>query len=383
MTTTRTLIADDQPDVIDALRLLLKNEGFQTEAAQSPAAVLDKVRSRSFDLVLMDLNYTRDTTSGNEGLDLLARIQAIDHTLPVVAMTAWASVDLAVEAMRRGVCDFVLKPWENSQLVRTLRRQIERGRSNRMQLRQEREEVEDAQAAGLALLPRSIPDIPGFQIAASSQPARTLSGDYFDVLGFDEGKLAVSIGDVIGKGVSAALLMSNVQATVRALATPSIQPRELAAKLNQSILGNTTRGKFVTFFYGILDSRAGTLNYTNAGHCAPVLVRSTGEVARLEAGGAVLGVFSEWSYQQAEVTLAPGDRLLLFTDGITEAENAVVTSLDGEEFGEQRLVELAVALREQDANGIKDRILQNLAEFTAGNRQDDATLVVVSRSRIG
>lgn len=178
MNTTRTLIADDQPDVLEALRLLLKNEGFQTEAAQSPAAVLDKLRSNSFDLVLMDLNYTRDATSGNEGLDLLARIQAIDHTLPVVAMTAWASVDLAVEAMRRGVCDFVLKPWENSQLVLTLKNQMEKGRSKRTQLRQEREEFEDAHAAGLALLPRSIPEIPGFQIAAASQAARSLSGDF-------------------------------------------------------------------------------------------------------------------------------------------------------------------------------------------------------------
>jgi sigma-B regulation protein RsbU (phosphoserine phosphatase) len=373
MNTTRTLIADDQPDVLEALRLLLKSEGFQTEAAHSPAAVLDKLRSHSFDLVLMDLNYTRDTTSGNEGLDLLARIQSIDHTLPVVAMTAWASVDLAVEAMRRGVCDFVLKPWENAQLVRTLKSQMEKGRSKRTQLRQEREESEDAHAAGLALLPRSIPDIPGFQISAASQAARSLSGDYFDVLELGEGKVALSIGDVIGKGVSAALLMSNVQATVRALAAPSAQPAELAAKLNRSILRNTTRGKFVTFFYGVLDAGTGVFTYSNAGHCAPILVRSNGEVTRLEAGGAVLGVFSEWSYDQAEVSLAPGDRLILFTDGISEAANALQ-----EEFGEERLAQLAVAARDGSAEQIKDRVLETAAAFTGGSRQDDATLVVVT-----
>jgi phosphoserine phosphatase RsbU/P len=373
MNTTRTLIADDQPDVLEALRLLLKNEGFQTEAAQSPAAVLDKLRSDSFDLVLMDLNYTRDTTSGNEGLDLLARIQAIDHTLPVVAMTAWASVDLAVEAMRRGVCDFVLKPWENSQLVRTLKNQMEKGRSKRTQLRQEREEFEDAHAAGLALLPRSIPDIAGFQIAAASRAAGSLSGDYFDVLDLGDGKAALAIADVIGKGVPAALLMSNLQATVRAVATPFTQPSELTARLNHSILRNTTRGKFVTFFYGVLDSRTATFTYTNAGHGAPMVIRSSGEVARLEACGAVLGVFSEWSYEQAEVTLAPGDRLLLFTDGITEAANSIE-----EEFGEERLEELAVALRERDAAEIKDRILENVAAFTAGSKQDDATLLVLA-----
>lgn len=373
MTSARTLIADDQPDVLEALRLLLKNEGFHTEAAQSPAAVLDKLRSDSFDLILMDLNYTRDTTSGNEGLDLLARIQAIDDTLPVVAMTAWASVDLAVEAMRRGVCDFVLKPWENSQLVRTLKCQVEKGRNKRRQLRREREEFEDAHAAGLALLPRGIPEIPGFQIAAASQAARTLSGDYFDVLDLGEGKLALAIGDVIGKGVPAALLMSNVQATVRALVTPSLEPSDLAAKLNQSIRRNTTQGKFVTFFCGVLDSASRTLTYTNAGHCAPIVVRSSGAVERLEAGGAVLGVFAEWSYEQAAVTLAPGDRLLLFTDGITEAENG-----SQEEFGEDRLVKTATSLRTQSAAAMKGQILGAVERFTDGRRQDDATLVVAA-----
>src|SRR5258708_23452169 len=127
-TTPRTLIADDQPDVLEALRLLLKGEGYQTEAVTSPAAVIEAIKQRDFDLVLMDLNYARDTTSGSEGLDLLSRIRAVDSTLPVVVMTAWGSVDLAVEAMRRGVRDFVQKPWENSRLLNTLRTQIEMGR---------------------------------------------------------------------------------------------------------------------------------------------------------------------------------------------------------------------------------------------------------------
>src|SRR5262245_49245878 len=105
----RTLIADDQPDVLEALGLLLKGEGFQTEAVTSPAAVLDAIKSNNFDLLLMDLNYARDTTSGQEGLDLLTHVQEIDSSLPIVVMTAWGSVELAVEAMRRGVRDFVLK----------------------------------------------------------------------------------------------------------------------------------------------------------------------------------------------------------------------------------------------------------------------------------
>ncbi|MBV8818340.1 MAG: sigma-54-dependent Fis family transcriptional regulator [Acidobacteriaceae bacterium] len=135
----RVLIADDQPDVLEALRLLLKGEGFQIESAQSPSAVLAAIEARDFDCVIMDLNYSRDTTSGQEGLDLLTRIQAIDGILPVVVMTAWGSVKLAVEAMRRGARDFIQKPWENERLVSIIRTQIDLRNALRRTMRLEAE----------------------------------------------------------------------------------------------------------------------------------------------------------------------------------------------------------------------------------------------------
>jgi DNA-binding NtrC family response regulator len=127
----RILIADDQPDVLEALRLLLKSEGYQIEAAVSPAGVLQAAGSKDFDVALIDLNYARDTTSGQEGLDLLRQLQALDSALPVVVMTAWGSVDLAVETIRRGARDFVQKPWENARLLTILRTQIELSRALR------------------------------------------------------------------------------------------------------------------------------------------------------------------------------------------------------------------------------------------------------------
>ncbi len=142
----RILIADDQADVLAALRLLLKGERFQTEAAASPAGVLKAVDAQEFDVVLIDLNYARDTTSGSEGLDLLSRIQSRDPTLPIVVMTAWGSVDLAVEAMRRGARDFIQKPWDNARLLAVLRTQVELAAALR---RGERLEAEN-----LALLDR-------------------------------------------------------------------------------------------------------------------------------------------------------------------------------------------------------------------------------------
>ena len=121
----RILIADDQPDVLEALRLLLKRDGYKIESAESPGQALQMVENRDYDVAIIDLNYTRDTTSGQEGLDLLAKVQAVDSMLPVIVMTAWGSVDIAVEAMRRGARDFIQKPWENERLSSIVRTQLE------------------------------------------------------------------------------------------------------------------------------------------------------------------------------------------------------------------------------------------------------------------
>src|SRR5579863_3214640 len=207
----------------------------------------------------------------------------------------------------------------------------------------------------------------------TTQPFRSLSGDYFDIVELGEDKLALSIGDVTGKGVPAALLMSNVQASVRLLASERTTPAEMAEKLNRSISLNTTAGKFVTFFYCVVDIRARKLTYTSAGHCAPILIRANGEVLRLEVGGAVLGVLPDWQYEQAEIALESGDRLLLFTDGVTEAANS-----REEEFGEERLIQLSSALRDRSAHELKNRVMQTVSSFTGGRAQDDATLVVAA-----
>src|SRR5437899_5072188 len=135
----RVLIADDQPDVLEALRLLLKGEGYRLESAGSPAAILESIDAIEYDAVLMDLNYARDTTSGQEGLDLLSQLRSHDPTLPVIVMTAWGSVEVAVEAMRRGARDFVQKPWENARLLTIVRTQVELARALRRQQRLEAE----------------------------------------------------------------------------------------------------------------------------------------------------------------------------------------------------------------------------------------------------
>lgn len=370
---SRILIADDQQDLIDALRLLLKGDSIDVCGATSPDAALAAVDGSPFDLLLMDLNYTADTTSGREGFDLLSRVQAIDPLLPVIVMTGWGSVDLAVEVMRRGVRDFVQKPWDNQHLLSTLRHEIEQGRARRQRLAADRRELEEARRIQRKLLPASLPQMNGWEIAASWQPAAGVGGDCYDAIPFGAGRFGVSIADVVGKGIPAALLMSNLQAAVRAFATGAAQPAEICQQVNRILCGHIAEGRFISFFYCLLDEEVGTLTYANAGHYPPILVRSDGAVERLGAGGAVLGVFPDGAYEEGTTAVRDGDRLVLFTDGITEATNAA-----GEEYGEARLVDVVLANRSCSAPALQARLAQSVSHFSNNAFADDATLIVLA-----
>jgi len=378
----RTLIADDQPDVLAALRLLLKGAGYQTEAASSPKAVLDAIKKRNFDVVLIDLNYARDTTSGKEGLDLISRIQAEDNSLPIVVMTAWGSVDLAVEAMRRGVRDFVQKPWENSRLLQVLRTQIDQGRTSRRlrhdasQLRARSRELDfelnEAREIQARLMPSKAIHLEGFDVSCAWRAARTIGGDYLAAFPLGKDWAALCVADVAGKGLPAALMMSNLQAALKSAASKDLMPDNLCAQLNQLMCGNIPINKFISCFYGLLDTRRRVLRFTNAGHNPPLLVQSNGQFSRLEAGGRVLGTFTGSIYEQREIQLGSGDRLVLFTDGVTEVRNA-----SGEEFGEKRLRELFAREHRRDAAQLQSTIMNKVSEFCGDQFDDDAALMVV------
>lgn len=386
----RILIADDQQDVLDALRLLLKGHGYSIETVNSPADLLAAVARQEFDILLIDLNYARDTTSGREGLDVLSQLKEIEEAPPVVAMTGWATVGLAVEAMQYGVSDFVEKPWTNTRLLEILRKQIEVGRDRResrrraadearareealIHLQEQEREIAEAKAIQEKLLPREIPQVPGYEIATAWQSARLVGGDYFDILPLDEKTLGICIADVAGKGMPAALLMANLQAAVRGLSSVSVAPHLLCSRLNSIVYRNTDSNRFITFFYAHLDGPARRLAYVNAGHNAPFVVRSDGSHERLREGGVVLGVFAGENYEMGLAQLAPGDRVILFTDGVTEARSPA-----GEEFGEARLLRLLEDHRKLSAHELQAKILAAVAEFSGGRWQDDATLLVLA-----
>jgi sigma-B regulation protein RsbU (phosphoserine phosphatase) len=379
-TQPRVLIADDQPDVLEALRLLLKGHGYVTEAVTSPAALFDAMTQKEFDLILMDLNYARDTTSGREGLDLLARLKAAENAPPIVVMTGWATVGLAVEAMQQGIGDFVEKPWVNSRLLDILQKQVQIGRDRREARQQaiaftRAQERESAEARSIqqGFLPKEIPQLAGYEIVGAWQPARVVGGDYYDVLPFGRETLGLCIGDVAGKGLPAALLMSNLQAAFRGFASPAVSPEALCDKLNSLICRNIASDRFITFFYAQLDGVARQLRYTNAGHNAPIVAHKDGSHDRLREGGGILGVFPVQAFDMGVYDLAAGDRVLLFTDGVTEACNP-----EGEEFGDARLLELLEENRELSAEDLQRKILSVVAEFCRGHWHDDATLIAIA-----
>jgi sigma-B regulation protein RsbU (phosphoserine phosphatase) len=320
--TGRVLIAEDQADVTEALRMVLKQEGFDTQAVSSPNAALAALASERFDLLLMDLNYTRDTTSGVEGLDLLRQVRQMDSGMPVIVMTAWGSVELAVEAMRRGAADFLQKPWDNWRLVGMVRNQMERGQQLRKAESERDREMREAGELQKRLLPKHITQIPGINIAVDWKPARILGGDYFDVLRFADGSVGLCIADVEGKGVAAALVMSNLQSAVKAFAAPSVEPQNLCARLNAIFCEDVQTERSISFFYARLDPAARRLVYANAGHWPPLLMRSDGTDERLDSGGAVLGRLPNWKYEQREAVLRSGDFLVLFTDGVPKQRTA-------------------------------------------------------------
>jgi DNA-binding NtrC family response regulator len=226
--TPSILIADDQPDVLEALRFLVKGEGYQAESVSSPSAAVDAVESRDFDVVLMDLNYTRDTTSGQEGLDLLNRIQTLDSTLPVIVMTAWGSVELAVEAMRRGARDFIQKPWDNARLSAILKTQIELGRALRKGQRLE--------AENRALRAERFP-----QLIAHSAAMRPVL-DVISRVGPSDANVLITGENGTGKGLVAQTLHSVSLRATRPLVT--VNTGGLAEGVFESELFGHVKGAF-------------------------------------------------------------------------------------------------------------------------------------------
>jgi hypothetical protein len=225
----------------------------------------------------------------------------------------------------------------------------------------------------MGLLPSRLPSGGSVEAAASWRPAQAVSGDFYFVDEDRSGAVVACIADVSGKGVGPALLMANVQAALETSIEAGARPGALCAKLNQFLTRHAAAGRYVTFFALRIDARAGRLSYCNAGHNPPLLLRADGTIERLAGGGPVLGVFSDREFEEREIALAPLDRVILYTDGVSESWNAAE-----EEFGDERIATAATGSGWAGAEETQHRILDALDDFARGNYHDDVTTVVLT-----
>ncbi|HWR50893.1 MAG TPA: SpoIIE family protein phosphatase [Bryobacteraceae bacterium] len=255
---------------------------------------------------------------------------------------------------------------------------IERERLVELEQLERMHERELAQAAEIQtrLLPESAPVIEGFQVAGYNAPCRTVGGDYYDFLPCSDGRLAIVVADVAGKGLPASLMMSNLQAKTQAIVEVCQGPSEVVNRLNRGMARTCPGNRFVTLFYCVVNTTTGELTYSNAGHNPPMLVHAAGGVEQLEAGGPVLGILPMMQFQEATATMASGDVLVLYSDGVTEAANG-----QDEEFGEDRLLSVVNSADLKSADAIVAAVHQAVRDFTAGQPQaDDITVVAAVRS---
>jgi sigma-B regulation protein RsbU (phosphoserine phosphatase) len=325
----------------------------------SPLEILEESRRGGYDLVLIDLNYTRDTTSGREGLELIEQIHALQPSAPVVVMTAWGSIEVAVEAMRRGAVDFVTKPWDNVALLATVEKHAG-------QARRHGSELEIAARVQRNLFPREATRMGSIECAGTCVPAREVGGDYFDFL---DGSWLV-LADVSGKGMGAALLMANLQALFRSRSEPGMGAR--LYEVNRLLHRSTSAENYATAFYASWDERSRTLHYVNCGHPAALVVRETGEVERLSSTATVLGMFPSWRCEEGAVRLGNGDVVVAYSDGVTETRDAT-----GEEFGESRAATLVTAYRHRTAGEIASALAAAVRQHGGGAAEDDISVIAL------
>ncbi|MGB2905458.1 MAG: SpoIIE family protein phosphatase [Candidatus Aminicenantaceae bacterium] len=257
---------------------------------------------------------------------------------------------------------------------------VKKGREQAIARERLESELETARKIQERLLPHTMPEIPGFEIAGISLPSQQVGGDYFDFLDMGDGQLGIAIADVSGKGIPAALLMANLQASLHAQVIRPAEVGEVLSRINDLLVDSTATNMFATFFYGILDRSASAFKSTNAGHNPPLLLRKNGRIERLKSGGLLLGFMADQEYQQETAILEPGDVLVLFTDGVTEAVDSGLETVADSLFGEDRLIEVILEHRTGSAREIQSAILAAISEFTGSAPQsDDITLVVIKR----
>jgi phosphoserine phosphatase RsbU/P len=392
LTTTKLqlLVVDDSNQIRNSIVNAVNNAGYDCQEAPNGYEALSLLEKTEFDAVTLDLEMP-----GLNGIDLLRIIRERWPDMIVVMITSVTEINSALTAMRIGAFDYLTKPFSDETLRITLNRAITQSR-----LRKENEELlsklkkanknlklnqlkiqndlELAHEIQQSLLPEFVPHPDLYDISAANFPARSVGGDLFNFKKFryPENSIGIFIGDVSGKGVPAALIMAMSNAEFEFACTQQPSPKKVMERMNKNLCQKLERiqGRFITAFYAIMDCDTKELVFANAGHNYPFLIRESGRIERLDTEGMILGVDESIKFEEISKDFYPGDKLVLYTDGIIEAKNA-----SGELLGEDRFCNILLENREKSSQEILKTVKSYIDDFAQGVPQhDDITMVIAS-----
>jgi len=380
--TAKILVVDDEPDVELLIRQRYRKEIRSGDYAFAFArngveALRELERDDGFEVVLTDLNMPV-----MDGLALLDNLVRLDCRPQPVVVSAYGDLPKIRAAMNRGAFDFLTKPIDFQDLEATVRKSLEQVRMLKEASRAQaqvsalRHELALAQSIQQSILPREFPDVPGADLYARMLPARNVGGDFYDFFSLGDSRLGVVIGDVSGKGVPAAIFMALCRTLLRSVASRGLPPGEALGEMNHLVCSDNRTELFVTVFYGVLDLSTGRFDFANGGHNRPYVYAIDGRVGPLpvdEAEGTIVGLIPDVPYTTASTQLRPGDGLLLYTDGVTEA-----TDRDGRMYSERGLEVYLRQAHDRPATAIVGGLVDDVGSFIQDTPQtDDLTALAV------
>jgi len=363
-------VVEDEPGIALGLEDTLLLEGYEVEVVNNGLKASKRAMEEAFDLILLDVMLP-----GKNGFEVCRELRQSGLEAPIIFLTARTQESDRISGLDLGANDYVTKPFSPKELmarVRRLLRFVETSRQDRKRLE---DQIDAAAEVQQQLFPRTQPFVPGLDYAGMCRPALGVSGDYYDFFTLPSGRLAILLADVCGKGMPAALVAASLQAAVRAYAPAADgNAGQLLKEVNQLLCETTSPERFVTLFYAVYDPARRELTWTNAGHCPALCLRADGELVRLESLTMPAGITRAMAPLQETMVMAPGDLLLINSDGIPEAANA-----QQEEFGEQRFENVVQENRNLGAAQLCGAILDCVREFSGGWHQGDDLTVVAAK----
>jgi sigma-B regulation protein RsbU (phosphoserine phosphatase) len=371
------LIVDDTPANLRLLSQMLREHGYHARPVPEGSLALAAAQAQPPDLILLDIRM-----AGLNGYEVCERLKAEDRTreIPIIFLSALDATEDKIRAFAAGGVDYVTKPFQVEEVLARIETHLALRRLQKQLQEANQRMARELSLAGqiqASFLPQTLPRIAGWDLATALRPARETSGDYYDVIPLEGGRLGILVADVVDKGVAAALYMALTWGLIRTYAAEQPdRPAEALQAVNRRLLADTGASQFVTVFYGVVELASGALTYCNAGHCPPYVLPA-GNVAAprpLARTGVPLGILEE-DCQEQIAELAPGDALVLYTDGVTEAQ-----SDEQGPYGEQRLLEGITARLAWPAQKIVAEVMDDVLAFAGGGPRDDMTLALLKRA---